>query len=107
MAEELEAYLAGLTEMQQQYGCRLGRHIAALLAHLQHVAVRSHSEIVAIFLDSVGAYDRVGHDLLLETMEHFDVPPHIIELFADFLHNRFFKVRIYRMGHFILSDTRA
>ena len=85
MADELAAYLADLPEMQHQYGCRSGHHIEAILSHLQHVAVRSHSEIVAIFLDIVGAYDRVGHDLLLDTMEQFDVPPHIIEFTADFL----------------------
>ena len=107
MADELAAYLSTLPEMQHQHGCRSGRHIAALLAHLQHVAVRSHSEIVAIFLDIVGAYDRVGHDILLETMEQFDVPPHIIEFTADFLYNRSFKVRIYRLGQFILSDSTA
>ena len=107
MADELAAYLADLPEMQHQYGCRSGRHIAALLSHLQHVAVRSHREIVAIFLDIVGAYHRVGHDPLLDTMEQFAVPPHIIEFTADFLNNRSFKVRIYRMVQFILSDTIA
>jgi len=40
-------------------------------------------------------------------MEQFDVPPHIIEFTADFLPNRSFKVRIYRMGQFIFSDTIA
>jgi hypothetical protein len=69
--------------MQHQYGCRSGRHIATLFTHLKPVAVRSHSKIEAIFLDNVGAYDRVCHDLLLETMEHFDVPPNIIEFTAS------------------------
>ena len=88
MAEELAAYFADLFEMQHQYGCRSGRHIAALLSHLQHVTVCSHSKIVAIFLDIFGAYDRFGHDLLLETIKQFDVSPHIIEFTAEFLHNR-------------------
>ena len=70
--------------MQNQYGCHSGRHIAALLAHLQHVSVRSHSKIVAIFLVIVGAYDRVGHDILIETMEKFDAPSYIVEFTADF-----------------------
>ena len=57
MADELAAYLAHLPEMQHQYGLLSGLHIAALLSHLQSVAVRSHREIVVIFLDIVGAFD--------------------------------------------------
>ena len=55
IADELAAYLSRLPEIQHQYGCRSGRHIAALLEHLQHFAVRSLREIVAIFLDIFGA----------------------------------------------------
>ena len=107
IADDLAHYLQDLPQMQSQHGCRSGHPISGVLAHLQHIATREKGEIIAIFLDIVGAYDRVDHNILLQTMQAHHVPPHIIEFTTDFLTARQFRVRIYRSGQYILSDTLA
>ena len=71
------------------------------LLHNWHAAIDNGDSVRIVFLDYSKAFDRVNHNILLDKLAAFDLPPFIMKWFASFLTQR---SQYVRLGEYC-SDT--
>jgi hypothetical protein len=79
---------------ERQFGCRTGNRVQDSATLLQHTAVQSGKKSVAVFLDARKAFDRLGHQKVIEKMQSLGIPESLYNWISYYLKGRTFQVRI-------------
>lgn len=77
----------------------------ATFSQYVHEAINNKSQVDVIYTDMEKAFDRVRHCVIIESLRHMDVSPHLIGLTQSYLGNRFQYVEVKGCKSCIFKST--
>lgn len=108
---EMAVYTRLFAEVKQaispfQHGFFVGRStVSNLICFSQYVSeiLDNRGQVDVVYTDFSKAFDRIGHDLILEKLEGFDFGVSLLKFFASYMDNRRYYVKYngYRSPYYL------